>query len=160
MSLVALFSGVLNSLDKFVESSSVSIVLNLTLTAAILIAMALGYRNEPAAGVVLAWGVFAAGLLQLALLIWGLNRNGVALRLRRPRWTDDLRQLVTLGIPGVIAGGITQVNILVGTMIASLRRAFACRRPHLRAPLASSASRSASCFCRTSPGTACRKYRR
>ena len=121
MSLVALFSGVLNSLDKFVESSSVSIVLNLTLTAAILIAMALGYRNEPAAGVVLAWGVFAAGLLQLALLIWGLNRNGVALRLRRPRWTDDLRQLVTLGIPGVIAGGITQVNILVGTMIASLQ---------------------------------------
>jgi putative peptidoglycan lipid II flippase len=121
MSLVALFSGVLNSLDKFVESSSVSIVLNLTLTAAILIAMALGYRNEPAAGVVLAWGVFAAGLLQLALLIWGLSRNGVALRLRRPRWTSDLRQLVTLGIPGVIAGGITQVNILVGTMIASLQ---------------------------------------
>ena len=36
MSLVALLSGVLNSVGKFVESSSVSIVLNLTMMAATL----------------------------------------------------------------------------------------------------------------------------
>src|SRR5262245_58795403 len=69
MSLVALLSGVLNSLGKFVESASVSIVLNLTLTAAILIAMALGYGNDRGAGLILAWGIFAAGILQLALLV-------------------------------------------------------------------------------------------
>jgi len=121
MSLVALLSGVLNSLGRFVESSSVSIVLNLTLMAAILIAMALGYRNEPRAGIVLAWGVFAAGILQLALLAWGAWRNGFWLRLRRPRLSEGVRRLIALGVPGVIAGGITQLNILIGTMIASLQ---------------------------------------
>ena len=33
--------------------------------------MALGYQNEPMAGVIQAWGVFAAGMLQLWLLIDG-----------------------------------------------------------------------------------------
>lgn len=121
MSLVALMSGVLNSLGRFVESSAVSIVLNLTLTAAILIAMALGYRNEPGAGVVLAWGVFFAGLFQLMVLAWGVWRNDMWLNLRRPRWTAGMKRLVQLGIPGVIAGGITQINILIGTMIASMQ---------------------------------------
>src|SRR5262249_41682036 len=57
MSLVALLSGVLNSLGKFVESSAVSIVLNLTMMAATLFALALGLSSEPMAGVVQAWGV-------------------------------------------------------------------------------------------------------
>ncbi len=121
MSLVALLSGVLNSLGKFVESSAVSIVLNLTLIAAIGFAMALGYRNDANAGHALAWGVFAAGLLQLALLVWGARRAGMLPRLVRPVWSEDVRRLVVLGIPGVIAGGITQINILIGTIIATLQ---------------------------------------
>ncbi len=121
MSLVALLSGVLNSLGRFVESSAVSIVLNVTLIAAILIAMALGYRNDANAGHALAWGVFAAGILQLLLLVWGARRNGILPRLVRPVWSADVRRLVVLGVPGVIAGGITQINILIGTVIATLQ---------------------------------------
>lgn len=120
MSLVALLSGVLNSMGKFVESSAVSIVLNLTLIAAIVIAMALGYRNDANAGHALAWGVFAAGILQLLLLLDGARRNGMLPRLVRPVWNDDIKRLVALGVPGVIAGGITQINILIGTIIATL----------------------------------------
>jgi putative peptidoglycan lipid II flippase len=119
MSLVALFSGVLNTFGKFVESSSVSIVLNLTLAAAIFIGIAMGYRNEPGGGIVQAVGVFVAGFLQLWLLIDGLRRNNFTLKLRRPRMTDGMRRLITLGIPGVIAGGVTQLNIMIGTVIAS-----------------------------------------
>jgi hypothetical protein len=52
MSLVALMSGVLNSFGKFVESSSVSIVLNGVMMLATFVGMALGYQNEPMAGVV------------------------------------------------------------------------------------------------------------
>jgi len=121
MSLVALLSGVLNSLGKFVESSAVPIVLNLTMMAATLVALAMGLRNEPLAGVVQAWGVFAAGLLQLWLLVDGMRRNGFSLRLRWPRMSEGVRRLVTLGIPGVIAGGVTQINIVIGTIIASLQ---------------------------------------
>lgn len=119
MSLVALFSGVLNTFGKFVESSSVSIVLNLTLLAAIFIGFWLGFRNEPGGGIVQAIGVFVAGVLQLWLLISGLRRNNFTLKLRRPRMTDGMRRLISLGIPGVIAGGVTQLNIMIGTIIAS-----------------------------------------
>ncbi|MCC7252233.1 murein biosynthesis integral membrane protein MurJ [Hyphomicrobium sp.] len=119
MSLVALFSGVLNTFGKFVESSAVSIVLNLTLLAAIFIGFGLGFRNEPGGGIVQAIGVFIAGVLQLWLLISGLRRNNFTLRLRRPRMTEGMRRLITLGIPGVVAGGVTQLNIMIGTIIAS-----------------------------------------
>lgn len=121
MSLVALLSGVLNTFGKFVESSSVSIILNLTLAAAMGLSIWLGYRNDPASGIIQAWGVFVAGILQLAHLLWGARKIGMTLKLGRPRWSEDMKQLVTLGIPGVIAGGITQVNILIGTMIATLQ---------------------------------------
>lgn len=121
MSLVALMSGVLNALGKFVESSSISIVLNLTLMAAMAVAWWFGYGNDPRTGYVLAWGIFAAGILQLMLLAWGAWRNGFGLSIRRPRWTPGMRQLLTLGVPGVIAGGITQINIVIGGMIASLQ---------------------------------------
>jgi putative peptidoglycan lipid II flippase len=119
MSLVALFSGVLNTFGKFVESSSVSIVLNLTLAVAIFVGFALGYHNEPGGGIVQAIGVFVAGILQLWLLIDGLKRNHFTLKLRRPRMTEGMRRLIALGIPGVIAGGVTQLNIMIGTVIAS-----------------------------------------
>jgi putative peptidoglycan lipid II flippase len=121
MSLVALLSGMLNSVGKFVESSSVSIVLNVTMMVATFVALGLGLRNEPLAGVVQAWGVFAAGVLQLWLLVDGVRRNDLHIRLRWPRMTDGVRRLIRLGIPGVIAGGVTQLNIVIGTVIASLQ---------------------------------------
>jgi len=120
MSLVALMSGVLHSVGKFVESSAVSIVLTLTLTIATLIGIWIGLRNEPNAGILQAWAVAVAGVLQLWLLADGVRRNGLWLRLRWPRMTDGVRRLVALGIPGVIAGGVTQINIVIGTMIASM----------------------------------------
>lgn len=121
MSLVALLSGMLNSVGRFVESSAVSIVLNVTLMGATLLSLWLGYRNEPMAGMIQAWGVFVAGFLQLAVLVWGINRSGLSLKLRRPRMTDGMRRLISLGIPGVISGGVTQLNIAIGTIIASMQ---------------------------------------
>lgn len=121
MSLVALLSGVLNSFGRFAESSSVSIVLNLVLAAGMLLSIGLGYRNDPAAGIIQAWSVFIAGFLQLGLLFWGIRRAGFQVKFRWPRWNDNMKKLVMLGIPGIIAGGITQLNIVIGTVIASLQ---------------------------------------
>ncbi|MCU0733808.1 MAG: murein biosynthesis integral membrane protein MurJ, partial [Hyphomonas sp.] len=121
MCLVALMSGALNSVGKFAESSSVSIVLNLAMMSATLVSLYLGYNAGPEAGIIQAWGVFAAGVLQLWLLMWGMKRNGLSLKLRRPRWTPDLRKLWQLGVPGIISGGVTQLNIAIGTVIASMQ---------------------------------------
>lgn len=121
MSIVALMSGALNSVGRFVESASVSIVLNSVMMIATLISMWIGYKAEPEAGVIQAWAVFVAGFLQLAVLIWGMHRAGMRLGIRRPRMTEDVRRLIQLGIPGVISGGVTQLNIAIGTIIASLQ---------------------------------------
>ena len=48
-----------------------------------------------------------------------MRRNGLLLKLRWPRHDDDMRRLVALGVPGIIAGGVTQINIVIGGMIAS-----------------------------------------
>jgi putative peptidoglycan lipid II flippase len=121
MSLVALLSGVLNTLGRFWESASISIVLNLTLIAAMGLAALLGHRNDAQAGLILAWGVFAAGVLQLLLLADGVRRAGMSLKWRRPVLNDGTRELVRLGLPGIVAGGATQINIVIGGMIASLQ---------------------------------------
>lgn len=121
MSLVALYSGVLNSFGRFVESSAVSIVLNLTLIAALVVGYLLGYRNDPNGGIVQALGVLVAGVLQLLLLLNGMGKAGFWLRLRWPRMSEGVRRLIRLGIPGVVAGGVTQINIMIGTMIASMQ---------------------------------------
>lgn len=121
MSIVALMSGALNSMGRFAESASVSIVLNGVMMIATFYSLWIGYRAEPQAGVIQAWAVFAAGFLQLWLLMWGMKRAGLSLRIKRPRMTPDVRRLVQLGVPGVISGGVTQLNIAIGTIIASLQ---------------------------------------
>lgn len=121
MSLVALMSGALNSIGRFAESSSVSIVLNVVMTIATLISLWLGLNAEPGAGIIQSVGVFVAGFLQLLLLMWGMKRAGLTLGLRWPKWTADLKRLWKLGVPGIVSGGVTQLNIVIGTMIATLQ---------------------------------------
>lgn len=115
MSLVALLSGVLNSYGRFAAAAAAPIALNVVLILAITV---LG-PMMPTTGHALSWGVAGAGLAQLGLLFWACAREGLTFRLRRPRLTPGVKRLVTLGIPGLIAGGITQINIVVGTLIAS-----------------------------------------
>jgi putative peptidoglycan lipid II flippase len=74
----------------------------------------------PSPGHALVYGVFLAGAAQLAALVWGCRRAGVMPSIQRPLWTPRMKRLVALGIPGVIAAGITQINIVIGTMIATL----------------------------------------
>ena len=121
MSLVALLSGILNSLGRFTAAAAAPILLNVVLVSVMALAASQGLNNSPDAGIALAWGVAIAGALQLLMLSLAAYRAGMGLAFRRPRLNDDMRQLIRLGIPGVIAGGITQINIVVGTMIASMQ---------------------------------------
>jgi len=117
ISLTALQSAILNSLGRFFPGAAAPVMLNVTLIFAILLLVPL--TDNP--GRALAWGVAAAGVVQFVWLAVSLWRAGMVLRLRLPRLTPDVRRLFRLGVPGVIAGGITQVNLTIGTMIASLQ---------------------------------------
>ena len=121
MSLVALFSGVLNSMGRFAAAAAAPIVLNVVLITVLSIAALLALGNTPETGVLLTWGVSVAGALQFIMLVVACYRAGMIFPAGRPRMTPGVRRLIALGIPGIVAGGITQINILIGTIIASLQ---------------------------------------
>ncbi|MGE0254851.1 MAG: murein biosynthesis integral membrane protein MurJ [Alphaproteobacteria bacterium] len=116
MALAALMAGVLNSLDRFAAAAAVPMLLNLALIGALI---GLGRVLETPAHA-LAWGVAFAGIAQFVWLAVALARNGTALRLPRPRLDPRVRRTLALMVPGAIGAGVMQVNIVVGTMLASL----------------------------------------
>lgn len=121
MSLTAMLSGVLNSLGKFAVAAAAPIVLNVVLIATLGGISILGWAGAEAAGRALVWGVSIAGALQLLMVYIAARRAGMGLRLTWPKITPGVKRLAILGVPGVIAGGVTQINIMVGTIIASLQ---------------------------------------
>jgi putative peptidoglycan lipid II flippase len=116
ISLVALQGGVLNSLGKFAAAAAAPMVLNLCLIAAMLVSLL--WLAEPATA--LAWGVAAAGLMQYLWLRLAVQREAMALGLRRPRWTPEIRRLFGLVLPGVLGAGVAQINLLADVFFASL----------------------------------------
>jgi len=54
------------------------------------------------------------------VLVWiAARRAGLHIRLKRPRLTPELKELVRIAIPAALAGGVVQVNLLVGQQVAS-----------------------------------------
>lgn len=120
MSLSALAAGILNALGRFAVAAAAPIILNLILLTALTIAVALGLKNKPEAAMILSWGVAIAGFAQLAILMFAARRLRMDLSFRRPRLTPGVRRLFVLAGPGVATAGITQINLFIGTMIASM----------------------------------------
>ncbi|RED12005.1 murein biosynthesis integral membrane protein MurJ [Pontivivens insulae] len=115
ISLAALLSGVLNATGRFVAAAAAPVVLNIILVAMMLGASALGYDI----GMALAWGVPLAGIAQLVLLWSAAARAGFRLVPARPRLTPELRRLAVIAFPAALAGGVMQINLLVGRQVAS-----------------------------------------
>ena len=117
MSLVALLSGVLNSLYRFAAAAAAPILLNVFFIAALIVVVPLA----GAPGQTLAWTVAAAGLGQFLFLFIAAQRAGMALALPLPRLSPGVRRLLRLIGPGVFSAGVLQINLMVGTIIASLQ---------------------------------------
>ncbi|WP_088346460.1 MULTISPECIES: murein biosynthesis integral membrane protein MurJ [Rhodomicrobium] len=120
MSLTALSAGILNALGRFAAAAAAPIILNVVLAAAMILAFSLGLKDRPEAAIILAWAVSVAGFAQLAFLAVAASRQDMNLRFRLPRLTPQIKRLFKLALPGVATAGITQINLFIGTMIASL----------------------------------------
>lgn len=115
ISLAALFSGALNATGHFAAAAAAPVLLNIFVITALVGAQLFGAE----AITLLVWTVPLAGIAQLALVWVAAERAGVKLRPGRPRWTDDMRNLVRVAIPAALAGGVMQINLLVGQQVAS-----------------------------------------
>ncbi len=115
IALVALQGGVLNSVDRFAAAAATPTLLNLFLIAALLMMDRFGWHD----GRALAWAVTAAGLAQFLWLMFSCARVGLALRLPWPRLTPQVRRTLTIMGPAAVGAGVTQVNLLISTALAS-----------------------------------------
>ena len=115
ISLTALLSGLLNAGGKFFAAAAAPVLMNLILIVAMLLAQRFGWDM----GAAMAWSTPISGLAQLAMVWWAARRMGFPLRLRRPRLTPDMRRLIYIAGPAVLAGGVVQVNLLVGRQVGS-----------------------------------------
>ena len=116
MALVALFGGVLNALYRFAAAAAAPLLLNLVLIVAVL-----GFADAgPTPGHALAWGVALAGAGQFVWMAAACHRAGITLRLPWPRLTPDVRRLLRLMVPAGLTAGVHQLNLLVGTIVATL----------------------------------------
>ncbi|MHA6299590.1 murein biosynthesis integral membrane protein MurJ [Devosia sp. CAU 1758] len=119
MSLMAAYGAILNTLGRFFAAAFAPVLLNLV-TIAVLVPLALWFVQTPAEATVwVALATLAGGLAQLLLVFVAIERSGFRPSLRLPRLDPEVRRFWMLAIPAILAGGITQINIFVGTIIAS-----------------------------------------
>ena len=115
ISLAALISGVLNAAGRFVAAAAAPVLLNICFILALFAAQWLGWDI----GLTLAWSVPLAGIAQLAVLWVAALWAGFRLLPRWPKMTPELKRLAIIAAPAALAGGVVQVNLLVGRQIAS-----------------------------------------
>lgn len=115
ISLAALLSGMLNAAGRFAAAAAAPVLLNVLLICAMATAAFIGGDVARA----LVWMIPVAGVAQLALLWVAIRRAGFDITPRRPRLTPEMRHLVRVAIPAALAGGVVQVNLLVGQQVAS-----------------------------------------
>ncbi|MGH8034146.1 MAG: murein biosynthesis integral membrane protein MurJ, partial [Lysobacterales bacterium] len=115
ISLTALSGGILNTFDRFLVPALTPVLLNLSLIAA---AVLLSGRMEvPVKS--LAWGVLAAGFVQLLVQVPALIHLGL---LPHPRWgwsDPAVRKILRLMIPTLVGSSVAQVNLLVDSVVAT-----------------------------------------
>jgi len=115
ISLVSLLSGILNSFNKFAIGAASPILLNLSF-----ILFILNFEEVfSTKGHMLSWAVFFGGILQLLFLFYGIVKNKFSIFFPKPKYTNKIRRLLKLIIPGAIGAGVVQINLLIDIILAS-----------------------------------------
>jgi len=115
ISLTAFAGSILNSFHRYALPAITPVVLNVSL----IVAAVIGMRFFETPVMALAWGVFAAGILQLIFQLPSLQRLHL-IGIPRLDWRDrGVRKVGVLLVPAVFAASVGQINILVGSILAS-----------------------------------------
>ena len=115
ITLAALASGILNSFGRFFVPASTPILFNIAIIAAVT-----GWArdaSEPA--LVFAAGVVIGGILQLALQIPFLWKEGMRFTLGLSFRDPTVRRVGRLMVPGIFGASVYQINFALSRMIAS-----------------------------------------
>ena len=117
VSLSSFFSGILNSYNKFAAAAAAPIILNIVLIGAIIISYFHNYNIARQ----LSYGVTIAGILQLIFLIYFTYRFYTPSLKYYFKISNKVKLFFKKLLPSIFSSGVTQINILVGTIIASFQ---------------------------------------
>jgi len=118
MSLMAAYAAVLNGLGRFTASSFAPILLNVVMIA-FMLPLALYHNTDVETAVWIAVGTLAGGIAQLWMVYAAIRRAKFVPPFKWPKFDAEVRRFWVLAVPAVLTGGITQINIFIGTIIAS-----------------------------------------
>ncbi|MGY0557245.1 murein biosynthesis integral membrane protein MurJ [Lysobacter sp. A421] len=116
ISMTALAGSVLNSFKQFGLPALTPVLHNLAMIGAMLFLA--GYLDVPEKA--LAWGVLIAGILQMLVLWPAMGRLGLRPRFKFNLRHEGVRRVMKLMLPTIFSSSVSQVNLLVGTVFASL----------------------------------------
>ncbi|WP_300666804.1 murein biosynthesis integral membrane protein MurJ [Desulfoluna sp.] len=117
--LVALCMGILNVLGHFAAPALAPVALNIAMIASLVVGGMIT-SDGTIRVTILAWGVLLGGVLQLGMQIPALWRRGFYFFKPGPLWHPALATVGRLMLPAVFGAAVYQVNMFIGTMLASL----------------------------------------
>ena len=120
MTLVTLYSGILNSIGRFATAAAAPILLNVTMV--VMLATAVLF---PTPGHAAAWGVLIAGVLEMLLVGGAALRADVMTVLRRPKLDADVKRFFKALGPATVGSAGVQLALFADTIIASFLAAGA-----------------------------------
>jgi putative peptidoglycan lipid II flippase len=120
ITLVTLWSGMLNALHRFAAAAAAPILLNFAMMATLALAF-----YFPGAGYAAAWGVLISGVLQALLVGGDTLKCGVMTWFRALHIDDDVRRFFKALIPATVGSAGTQLALFADTIIASFLSAGA-----------------------------------
>jgi putative peptidoglycan lipid II flippase len=115
ITMCSIYSSILNAHGKFALSAALPIVLNIVLILGVLTA----HYFEGNILLILSYTVIIAGILQLLLLIFSIKNNNIQVSFLNKFYKNGLKKFSKLFIPSIFSSGLLQINILIGTIIAS-----------------------------------------
>ena len=117
VSLSSFFGAILNSYNKFAAASAAPIILNLILIVILLFSRYLGDNIT----FYLSYGVSLAGFLQMIFLYKFVQKFYLLKFDFKLRINKKAKFFFKKLLPSIFSSGVTQINILVGTIIASFQ---------------------------------------
>ena len=117
VSLSSFFAGILNSENKFAAAAAAPIFLNLIL----IFSLVISYFFKLEYALHLSYGVSLSGFIQLIFLIFFASKYYKPSLVLKNKISQKVKFFLKKLLPSIFSSGVTQISILVGTIIASFQ---------------------------------------
>ena len=115
--LASFFGAILNSYNKFAAAAAAPIILNVILIGSLFFSQWVNISDV----LILSYAVSLAGFLQLIVLLFFVRKNFKPILSIKIKIDEQIKLFFRKLLPSIFSSGVTQINILVGTIIASFQ---------------------------------------